>query len=136
MIITVHYSQLEKRCNERGWSLEEVIDCVVSKQNELWTIDTDHPKYPMYHKSGRVGTELKKILSHIGIKSSPTCSCNKRALLMDQMGIDWCEKNTETICEWLHEEAKNRKIPFIKSITLIIIKRAINNAKKANSTTV
>lgn len=77
------------------------------------------------------GTELKKMLSKIGIKASPTCSCNKRAQVMDDNGIEWCKDNTTTIVGWLREEATKRGLPFIDLAGKIIVKRAISLAEKA-----
>lgn len=77
------------------------------------------------------GTELKALLFKIGIKSSPTCSCNKRAKAMDENGIEWCEQNVETICDWLQEEATKRKLPFIRMAGKAIVHLAIRRAKKA-----
>jgi hypothetical protein len=77
------------------------------------------------------GTELKKMLSKIGIKASPTCSCNKRAQIMDEKGIEWCKANTTTIVGWLREEATKRGLPFIDLAGKIIVKRAISLAETA-----
>lgn len=77
------------------------------------------------------GTELKKMLSKIGIKASPTCSCNARAQAMDTNGIEWCKANTDTIVGWLREEATKRGLPFIDLAGKIIVKRAISLAEKA-----
>ena len=77
-----------------------------------------------------VGTELKKILNKIGIRSSSTCSCNARAKKMDENGIEWCENNIDIIVGWLREEATKRKLPFIDMGGKILIKKAIKNAKK------
>ena len=79
------------------------------------------------------GTELKKLLSKIGITSSPTCSCNKRAKTMDEKGIAWCEENVETICDWLQEEATKRKLPFVRLAGKALIHLAIRRAKKGNN---
>ena len=79
------------------------------------------------------GTELKKLLAKIGIKSSPTCSCNKRAKTMDENGIEWCEQNVETICDWLAEESAKRKLPFVRLAGKAIIHMAIRRAKKGNN---
>lgn len=79
------------------------------------------------------GTELKKLLSKVGIKASATCSCNKRARRMDERGIEWCEQNVETICDWLQEEATKRKLPFVRLAGKALIHLAIKRAKKANS---
>ena len=84
-------------------------------------------------QSGGPGTELKALLSKIGIRSSPTCSCNKRAKTMDENGIAWCEQNVETICDWLAEESAKRKLPFLRAAGKVIIHMAIKRAKKHNS---
>lgn len=79
------------------------------------------------------GTELKKLLAKIGIVAKPNCSCNVRALTMDKNEYKepgWCEKNVETICDWLQEEANKRKLPFLRSAGKILIRRAISNYKK------
>lgn len=77
-----------------------------------------------------VGTELKKLLSKIGIRSTPNCSCNHKAKLMNMNGIEWCENNIDTILVWLSEEAQKRKLPFVKYGAKLIVKRAISNAKR------
>lgn len=79
-----------------------------------------------------VGTELKKLLSKIGINASPNCSCNKRASLMNNNGIEWCEANIDTIVNWLEEESKKRKLPFVRYAATLIVKRAISNARRNN----
>lgn len=83
------------------------------------------------------GTELKKLLAKIGIHSSPTCPCNERARIMDAMEIKdpgWCEKNIETVVDWLQEEATKRNLPFSKLAAKMLIRRAIKNAKKKAAT--
>lgn len=80
--------------------------------------------------SGGAGTELKKLLSKIGIVASPGCSCNARAARMDMNGIEWCEANLDEIVGWLREEAHKRNLPFIDAAGKILVKKAISNAKK------
>ena len=77
------------------------------------------------------GTELKKLLSRVGITASPDCSCNARARLMDERGIEWCEQNIDEIVGWLREEASKRGLPFIEMAGRMLVKRAIRNARKA-----
>jgi hypothetical protein len=80
------------------------------------------------------GTELKALLKTIGIVASPTCSCNKRAKVMDEKGCDWCEQNIDEIDGWLAEEAKKRKLPYISLAGKTLIRLAIRRArKKGNS---
>jgi hypothetical protein len=79
------------------------------------------------------GTELKALLKKVGIVASPGCSCNKRAMLMDENEAKepgWCEKNLETICDWLQEEAGKRKLPFVRMAAKILVRQAIRNARK------
>lgn len=128
------------RCAERGYSLEEVMPCVISKDGDNWTIDVDHPKYPKEPKAfitnteGGVGTELKKLLKLVGITASPTCVCNARARTMDENGIEWCENNKDTIIGWLEEEANKRNLLFSQIGAKMILNLAIKKAKKSVKT--
>jgi len=114
-MITTHKKNLVARCKERLYKLEEVMDCVVKQDGDQWTIDVDHPKYPMTIKQG-VGTELKSFLANFGIKTTPSCRCTSRAIEMNFRGLDWCKKNRELITDWLEEEAKSRKLPFVRFV--------------------
>jgi len=76
------------------------------------------------------GTQLKRLLSKVGIKSTPNCSCNARARKMDEMGVEWCEQNIDEIVGWLKEEAQKRRLPFLAFPTKILVQRAINMAKR------
>ena len=76
------------------------------------------------------GTELSRSLSWFGIKATPNCSCKRRAQVMDMKGCYWCEKNEDSILDWLHEEAKKRKLPFIRKAARMMLRRSIKRAKK------
>ncbi|NDD84470.1 hypothetical protein EBZ38_09410 [bacterium] len=141
MIITTHKKYLILRCAERGYSLDEVMPCVIQVDGDMWTIDTDHANYPRATKilnniqteDYGVGTELKKILKMIGITASPTCSCNARAKIMNENGIKWCEENIYTILGWLKEEANKRNLPFSSYLATSLINLAIKKAKKTQN---
>jgi len=79
------------------------------------------------------GAHLKKYLGRIGIKASPTCSCNARARYMDFMGTTWCENNIDTIVGWLKEESDKRGLPFIDWPARVLVKKAISSSKKAQA---
>lgn len=140
-MITGRRSSFESRCRERGYDLTAAVACIVSEDGDMITVDETHPAYPRlrtpppppFALPGGAGTELKKLLSKIGIKASPTCSCNKRAATMDANGIQWCEENVETICDWLAEESAKRKLPFVRMAGKALIHMAIRRAKKGNS---
>lgn len=78
------------------------------------------------------GTELKKLLKTVGITASPGCSCNKRAAIMDERGVEWCEQNVDEIVGWLREEATKRKLPFVDFAGRTLVKLAIRRAKKGS----
>ena len=129
--------QLEKRCNERGYILEKAKACIVEVYPDATALfDVDHPEYPrdkgikLDFVEGGVGSNLKKLLSRIGITSTPNCSCNARAAMMDTFGIGWCEENLEYLVGFLREEAAKRKLPFIDAAGRALVKMAIKRAKK------
>lgn len=133
-MITCEKKFLEQRCKQRGYTLEEVMPCVVSKDGDLWTIDETHWSYPKVPRKapppGGPGTELKALLKYIGITSSPTCSCNAKAQTMDENGVEWCEENIDTILGWLQEQAQARGLPFVRAGAKLLVKRAISTARR------
>lgn len=76
------------------------------------------------------GAQLKRLLGRIGIKASPTCSCNARAATMDRNGCEWCEEHLAEIVGWLREEAAKRGLPFLDAVGKLLVRRAISNARK------
>jgi hypothetical protein len=76
------------------------------------------------------GTQLKFLLSKLGIKSTENCSCNARARAMNERGIEWCEQNVGEIVGWLKEEATRRNLPFLAYPTKLLVQRAIKIAKR------
>jgi hypothetical protein len=74
------------------------------------------------------GTELKKILSWFAV-DTPTCECLSRAHLMNTWGPQGCRNNMDTILLWLEEEAKNRRIPFVKIVAKQLVLLAISRAE-------
>jgi hypothetical protein len=118
---------LEKRAQIEYTATDEYLRMVDSNQTKptkkLMAGGATYPSGP--------GTELKKMLSKIGITATPTCSCNKRAQIMDENGVEWCKANTDTIVSWLREEATKRGLPFIDLAGKIIVKRAISLAETA-----
>lgn len=82
---------------------------------------------------GGPGTELKKLLSKLGIDPKNGCKCADRARHMDFMESQapgWTETNIELILDWLQREASNRGIPFIRAAAKLLVKLAIRRAKK------
>jgi hypothetical protein len=145
---------LSFRCKSRGYTLDEVMPCVVAQDGDQWTIDVDHPAYPRHPKPGFVapqptpqpapqamphgpGTELKALLAGwpFYIVSSSDCKCNQRARYMDEKGCDWCESpdGMAEIMAFLRESAEERGLPFLDVAGRMLVKRAIHNARRAEA---
>jgi hypothetical protein len=137
-MIVCHPAHLEARCTERGYTLEEVMPCVFSQDGDEWTIDTESEFYPRVSRlpgpapmpTSGPGTELKKLLAKVGITATPDCSCNARAAEMDRQGVEWCEANIDTIVGWLREQATARGLPFLDIAGRLLVRRAIQNARR------
>jgi hypothetical protein len=139
-MITTHRSHLEARCTERGYTLDEVLPCVVSQDGDEWTIDTESEFYPRVSRlpepapilTNGPGTELSKLLKRIGIEPTPTCQCRAKAQQMDQWGCDECSKpeRIEEVVAVMRAEAEARGLPFLDMAGRLLVRRAIQNARK------
>ncbi len=143
-LVVAHKFHFRERYNDRGYTFEEVEPCIVSRDGDLLTIDTTHESYPSVDRTEKyyrpventqdgAGSELKKLLSMIGITSSPNCKCNMYAAFMNNMGTSWCTNNIDSIVSWLKEEADKRKLPFSKVLAKQVVKLAIRRAVKKES---
>lgn len=145
MIISVHKVYFEARCRQRGFGVEEAMPCVVEQDGDTWSIDVDHPAYPRESRPGfqpapaglppaplgyGPGTELKALLSRIGITASPTCGCNAYAAQMDSWGPDGCQQRMPEILVRLEEQAAGRGLPFVRFVAEQVVKLAISRARK------
>ena len=126
-MMKIKEEQFNRLCKSRGYELKDVVDSIIKKDGENLYVDNEHEKFP--HSRG-AGGELKKMLKMLGIKSTPNCSCNRRAEIMDLNGTEWCKNNKEQILGWLEEEAKKRKLPFIKFGAEQVVNLAISRAEK------
>ncbi len=127
MEIKIDQKAYQHLAQSRGYKPEETKAAIISQDGAILTVDDQHPTFP--HSRG-AGSELKKLLKMIGITSSPNCSCNKRAEIMDREGIQWCKKNKNVILDWLQEESSKRKLPFIRFGAEQIVNMAIRRAEK------
>lgn len=132
-MITCHKKYLEQRCQERGYTWEEVLPCVVSQDGDEITVDIDHPSYPRNAREPvGPGTELKALLAKIGITASPTCQCNSMATRMNQWGAESLD-HIEEIVDVMQQSAKDRGLPFLRTVGRQLVKLAVRRWKKANS---
>lgn len=82
------------------------------------------------------GTILSNMISTMGIKSTPNCSCRRHAIEMNVRGPDWCEANMDTILSWLKEESAKRNLPFVEMVARMIVQRAIKTSRRLLKNTV
>lgn len=151
-----------KTVEKHGYSIKDILPCIINTNNNIVTVNISHPSYPrpknMTHEQflesiknklnntqasniqqenqvieDGAGTELKKLLKMIGITSTPNCSCNAKAKLMNQNGIQWCKDNIDTIVGWLKEEATKRNLPFFTYGAKKLVKLAISRAENAKT---
>jgi len=84
---------------------------------------------------GGPGTELRGLLSMIGLRPARGCKCGQRMRQMNIAGCSWCSKNIETVVDWLAEEADRARLPFLrfaaKKIVRIAIRRALRKEKNS-----
>ena len=110
-----------------GWEVV-AIDPVLYPYNDPAALNRACP--PLNPPPGGPGTELKKLLSWVGIRATEGCQCDDRALLMDIMGADECEERLDEIVGWLEEEAAERGLPFVRSVASLAVTQAIRNSRR------
>lgn len=59
------------------------------------------------------GTELKKLLSILGIKPGSGCGCNPVAMKMNWHGKAWCREHMGEIVDAMEREARARGLCLI-----------------------
>lgn len=90
-MILCRLADLEQRCRERGYTLDDVRACIVSEDGDMITVDETHPKYPRARPG--LGDMLKAGLSAIGITEERVsaaigrpCGCSERAEKLNELG--------------------------------------------------
>jgi hypothetical protein len=53
--------------------------------------------------------------------------------LREQETPGWCEANLDKIVGWLREQAEARGLPFLDLAGRLLVRRAIQNARKADA---
>lgn len=127
-------------CGKRGPSRTAKSNCLPTMTAEELQAMRDRFA-ELSERSGRpapqppsgTGTELSKLLKRFGIEPTPTCACRAKAAEMDAWGPDECSKpeRIEEVVAVMREEAKARGLPFLDAAGRMLVKRAIQNARKA-----
>lgn len=76
-----------------------------------------------------VGYILLDIAKNFNLNFDSLSTAKLKADKMDSNGIEWCESNIETICDWIREECEARNIQYIKKLSISLIKLAIKKSK-------
>ena len=78
------------------------------------------------------GTELSKLLKRFGILPTPTCQCRAKQQEMDLWGCDECSKpeRINEVVAVMREEAHARGLPFVDLAGRLLVRRAIQNARR------
>lgn len=89
-MIRVQKGSLEARCRQRGYTLHEVMPCVVSQDGDIWIVDETHPSYP---RPKGLGDMVAAGLKTVGITEERVskalgrpCGCPGRRQAMNEWG--------------------------------------------------
>jgi hypothetical protein len=94
-MIRCRLHHLEARCRQRGYTLEQVLPCIVSQDGDRLVVDEAHPVYPRA-KPG-LGDMVAAGLSAVGITKERVgavaaavgvkdCGCAKRQAALNRLG--------------------------------------------------
>ena len=76
------------------------------------------------------GTQLAKTLASWGFKEGKGCSCKKMSRLMDGWGSACAtDPHLTTIVDHLAKEASKRKLPFVRKLGEMLVKRAVRQSE-------
>ncbi len=93
-----------------------------SKHSAIQNVLTVEPSGP--------GTELRKLISWFPIPNKNGCrTCRNLELKMNRWGSETCEAKISYILRKLRIAAARRSIPFSESLTKVLVRKAIRNAR-------
>jgi hypothetical protein len=79
-----------------------------------------------------VGDTLSSLIKRIGYSYPSVSPARAKLTLLNNKGIEWCEKNQALIFKWLKQECQIQKLPTIDKVLKAIIRLSIINAKRTN----
>lgn len=94
-----------------------------------YTADTA-PRATSKQRGALPGTELKRLLSVVGIVAEKGCNCDQTANAMDMNGPQWCRENIDSIVSAMGEEAHRRNLPFVGTVAKRLVWIAIWTSEK------
>ena len=95
-------------------------------------VTTTVEPHPVTPPTQGPGTELSRLLKRIGIEPTPTCQCRAKQQQMDQWGCDECSRpeRIDEVVKVMREEAAARGLPFLDVAGRLLVRRAIQNARR------
>ena len=107
-MITTNITNLEQRCRQRGYTLEDVVACIVSRHGDTVTVDENHPDYP--HARKGLGDRVADGLAAVGITKERVsklvgkdCGCKKRQEALNRLG----QRAAEAVRNLTGQDAQN-----------------------------
>ena len=92
-MIKCNVADLIERCQQRGYRLEEVLNCIVKREGSTLYVDENHEDYPTSVKGKGLGDIISTGLSKLGITPERVskairkpCGCNKRKKKLNSVG--------------------------------------------------
>ncbi len=78
------------------------------------------------------GTHLKNMLAWFNIKAKEKgCGCKSMEKKMNRLGNACTEpKNLQMIVDHLQAEAKKRRLPFVRKVGEMLVKRAVRKSQQ------
>lgn len=151
-VIQMSREQFSQWCESFGYTIDEAVQCVVSNDGSVFTVNLASPFFPRSPKPGFMpqpvamvppdtdssngagpGTELHLLLGRFGLTASGDCKCKSRVSYMNRMEAEqpgWAEANIEEVVGWLRESAAERGLPFLDIAARVLVRRAIANARR------
>jgi hypothetical protein len=138
MICRVDPTQYIDELAKAGVSADDAWRTVRGIEGEAWIVDVAGECVPRFSglppatPASGPGTELSKLLKRFGINPTPTCQCRAKQQQMDQWGCDECSRpeRIEEVVTVMREEAAARGLPFLDLAGRMLVKRAIQNARR------
>lgn len=93
-MIECQLSDLVARCVERGYALDDVISCIISRDGDSITVDEMHPSYPRPRPGlgdmvaiglGAVGITKARVEAVVG----GPCGCSERQAAINAMAAKY-----------------------------------------------
>lgn len=98
----------EKWGNDNNKSPLPIVKKEINREYKESVIKREETKRGKIVISSGPGTELKLLISSLGLSGASGCGCNNKAALMDSWGISGCQERREDILTWLRGQYKKR----------------------------